>query len=101
MNAQKGRGHGQADDLRRGKNSPVRIREPDSQPVSNGADRKSGKPVYMVCNCNESEPGAVVHKDPHQLIEGIMISCFATNCEGLYLYPRRNAQRGKDPGTGD
>ena len=45
-------------------------------------DRKSGKPIYMVCNCDESEPGTfkdrqIVHKDPHQLIEGIIISSFA------------------------
>ena len=42
-------------------------------------DRKSGKPVYMVCNCDESEPGTfkdrqIVHKDPHQLIEGMTVS---------------------------
>ena len=37
-------------------------------------DRKSSKPVYMVCNCDESEPGTfkdrqIVHKDPHQLLK--------------------------------
>ncbi|MFR4224172.1 MAG: hypothetical protein ACLT38_11570 [Akkermansia sp.] len=35
------------------------------------------KPVYLVCNCDESEPGTfkdryIVHQDPHQLIEGMV-----------------------------
>ena len=38
------------------------------------------KPVYLICNCDESEPGTfkdryIVHQDPHQLIEGMLISC--------------------------
>src|SRR5690606_16388025 len=42
-------------------------------------DRKSGKPIYLICNADESEPGTfkdrqIIHKDPHQLIEGIMIT---------------------------
>jgi len=33
------------------------------------------KPVYLICNCDESEPGTfkdryIVHQDPHQLLEG-------------------------------
>ena len=62
-------------------------------------DRKSGKPVYMVCNCDESEPGTfkdrqIVHKDPHQLIEGIMISCFATDCAKAFIYIREEMPEG-------
>src|SRR5574344_2561921 len=39
-------------------------------------DRKSGKPIYLIVNCDESEPGTfkdryLVHQDPHQLIECI------------------------------
>ena len=42
-------------------------------------DRKSGKPIYLICNADESEPGTfkdrqIMHKDPHQLIEGMMLS---------------------------
>ena len=38
-------------------------------------DRKSGKPIYLICNADESEPGTfkdrqIMYKDPHQLIEG-------------------------------
>jgi len=56
-------------------------------------DRKSGKPIYLVVNADESEPGTfkdryIIHQDPHQLIEGIMISCFANNVKQAYIYIR-------------
>ena len=42
------------------------------------------KPVYLICNADESEPGTfkdryIMHQDPHQLIEGMLISCFAVD----------------------
>jgi NADH-quinone oxidoreductase subunit F len=51
------------------------------------------KPVYLICNADESEPGTfkdryIVHQDPHQLIEGILISCFALNAKTAYIYIR-------------
>ncbi|MBL9203668.1 MAG: NADH-quinone oxidoreductase subunit NuoF [Opitutaceae bacterium] len=56
-------------------------------------DRKSGKPIYLVVNADESEPGTfkdryIIHQDPHQLIEGIMISSFANNVKQAYIYIR-------------
>ena len=56
-------------------------------------DRKSGKPIYLVVNADESEPGTfkdryIIHQDPHQLIEGIMITCFANKVERAYIYIR-------------
>ncbi|HTQ30921.1 MAG TPA: NADH-quinone oxidoreductase subunit NuoF [Opitutaceae bacterium] len=56
-------------------------------------DRKSGKPIYLVVNADESEPGTfkdryIIHQDPHQLIEGIMITCFANNVKLAYIYIR-------------
>ena len=56
-------------------------------------DRKSGKPSYLVVNADESEPGTfkdryIIHQDPHQLIEGIMITCFANNVKQAYIYIR-------------
>ena len=56
-------------------------------------DRKSGKPIYLVVNADESEPGTfkdryIIHQDPHQLIEGIMISCWANNVKQAYIYIR-------------
>ena len=51
------------------------------------------KPVYLICNCDESEPGTfkdryIVHQDPHQLIEGMVISCFAVGAKVAYIYIR-------------
>ncbi len=56
-------------------------------------DRKSGKPIYLIVNADESEPGTfkdryIIHQDPHQLIEGIMISSFANNVKQAYIYIR-------------
>jgi len=56
-------------------------------------DRKSGKPIYLICNADESEPGTfkdrqIIHKDPHQLLEGIIISCFANDVHLAYIYIR-------------
>jgi NADH-quinone oxidoreductase subunit F len=56
-------------------------------------DRKSGKPIYLIVNADESEPGTfkdryIIHQDPHQLIEGTIISCFANNVKQAYIYIR-------------
>jgi NADH-quinone oxidoreductase subunit F len=56
-------------------------------------DRKSGKPIYLICNADESEPGTfkdrqIIFKDPHQLIEGMIISCFANDVHLAYIYIR-------------
>jgi NADH-quinone oxidoreductase subunit F len=51
------------------------------------------KPVYLICNGDESEPGTfkdryILHQDPHQLIEGMVISCFAVGAHVAYIYIR-------------
>jgi NADH-quinone oxidoreductase subunit F len=51
------------------------------------------KPVYLICNADESEPGTfkdryIMHQDPHQLIEGMVISCFAVKATLAYIYIR-------------
>jgi NADH-quinone oxidoreductase subunit F len=56
-------------------------------------DRKSGKPIYLICNADESEPGTfkdkqIIYKDPHQMIEGMIISCFANDVHLAYIYIR-------------
>jgi NADH-quinone oxidoreductase subunit F len=56
-------------------------------------DRKSGKPIYLICNADESEPGTfkdrqIIYKDPHQLLEGIILSCFANDVHRAYIYIR-------------
>jgi NADH-quinone oxidoreductase subunit F len=56
-------------------------------------DKKSGKPIYLVCNADESEPGTfkdrqLIQYDPHQLIEGILVSCYAVGAHAAYIYIR-------------
>ena len=62
-------------------------------------DRKSGKPIYLIVNADESEPGTfkdryIIHQDPHQLIEGMMITCWANNVKQAYIYIRGEMPHG-------
>jgi NADH-quinone oxidoreductase subunit F len=62
-------------------------------------DRRSGKPIYLICNADESEPGTfkdrqIIHKDPHQLIEGMAISCYANDVKLAYIYIRGEMPEG-------
>ena len=48
---------------------------------------------YLVCNCDESEPGTfkdrlLIEKDPHQLIEGMILSSYAIGCHIAFIYCR-------------
>ena len=50
-------------------------------------------PRYLVVNGDESEPGTykdrlLLEKDPHQLIEGVLIACYAIGCSQAFLYVR-------------
>lgn len=52
-----------------------------------------GKPHYLCVNGDESEPGTfkdrfILNEDPHQLLEGIIITCFALNIHLAYIYIR-------------
>ena len=54
---------------------------------------KSPVQKYMVCNSDESEPGTCHDRDilrfnPHSLIEGMAIGCYATNSTVGYNYVR-------------
>jgi NADH-quinone oxidoreductase subunit F len=56
-------------------------------------DKKSGKPVYLIVNGDESEPGTfkdrvLLHHQPHMLIEGIAIAAHAVGCHTAYIYLR-------------
>ena len=62
-------------------------------------DRRSGKPIYLICNADESEPGTfkdrqILHKDPHQLIEGMIIACWANDVRLAYIYIRGEFPQG-------
>ena len=50
-------------------------------------------PRYLVVNGDESEPGTykdrlLMERDPHQLIEGCLIACYAVGCRQAFLYVR-------------
>jgi NADH-quinone oxidoreductase subunit F len=50
-------------------------------------------PIYMCINGDESEPGTfnnriLQEEDPHQILEGIIISCYATRATTAYFYLR-------------
>jgi len=60
---------------------------------------KNTKPVYLICNADESEPGTfkdrqIIHKDPHQLIEGMILSCYANQASLAYIYIRGEFPQG-------
>ena len=48
---------------------------------------------YLVCNCDESEPGTfkdrmLIEHDPHQLIEGIILASYAIGSHTSFIYAR-------------
>ncbi|MCC5953951.1 MAG: NADH-quinone oxidoreductase subunit NuoF [Acidimicrobiia bacterium] len=50
-------------------------------------------PRYIVVNGDESEPGTykdrmLMERDPHQLIEGVLIAAYAVGCAQAFLYVR-------------
>src|SRR3989442_3462956 len=55
--------------------------------------KDTGKPIYLCCNADESEPGTckdrvIIERDPHQLIEGIIIASYAVDCHLAFIYIR-------------
>jgi NADH-quinone oxidoreductase subunit F len=56
-------------------------------------DKKSPNPKYIVCNADESEPGTfkdhlLMERNPHLLIEGCVIGCYAIGSKVAYIYIR-------------
>jgi NADH-quinone oxidoreductase subunit F len=54
---------------------------------------KTPGPKYLCCNADESEPGTfkdrqLIEQDPHQLLEGILIACYAVGIPTAYIYCR-------------
>jgi NADH-quinone oxidoreductase subunit F len=50
-------------------------------------------PRYLCCNADESEPGTfkdrqLMERDPHQVLEGIVLACYAIGSETAYIYIR-------------
>ena len=51
-------------------------------------------PIYLCVNADESEPGTFVNRiqmesDPHQVIEGILLACYAIHATMACVYIRR------------
>ncbi len=55
--------------------------------------RSSPQPKYLVCNADESEPGTfkdryLVEREPHMLLEGMAIACYAISSRQAFIYIR-------------
>ncbi|HEX6674034.1 MAG TPA: NADH-quinone oxidoreductase subunit NuoF [Actinomycetes bacterium] len=53
----------------------------------------TGKPTYLVVNADESEPGTfkdmeLLERDPHALVEGVIVSAYAIGCNQAFIYLR-------------
>ncbi len=74
--------------------------------------KETTKPKYLVANADEGEPGTfkdryIMERDPHALIEGMIISAYAIGCYKAYVYirgeyfrPARRLQRALDEAYG-
>ena len=54
---------------------------------------KDPRPRYLAVNADESEPGTckdrvLMERDPHGLVEGILLACFAMRVPTAYVYVR-------------
>ncbi len=50
-------------------------------------------PKYVVCNADEGEPGTfkdriIMERDPHKVLEGLILSAYAIGAEQAYIYIR-------------
>ncbi len=55
--------------------------------------KQTTKPVYLVVNADEGEPGTfkdryILERDPHALIEGMLIAAYAIGSHKAYVYIR-------------
>jgi NADH-quinone oxidoreductase subunit F len=74
--------------------------------------KQSTKPRYLVVNADEGEPGTfkdryILERDPHALLEGILIAAYAIGSHKAYVYirgeyfrPARRLQRAIDEAYG-
>lgn len=56
-------------------------------------------PIYLTVNCDEAEPGTckdrmIIEEDPHMLIEGIILCCYAVGSHQSYIYTRGEFGKG-------
>jgi NADH-quinone oxidoreductase subunit F len=63
-------------------------------------NKKKEDPIYLICNADESEPGTfkdrqIIYKDPHQLLEGILISSLIIKPNKIFIYIRGEMVQGE------
>jgi NADH-quinone oxidoreductase subunit F len=56
--------------------------------------RAEGSPKYVICNCDEGDPGAFMDRsllegNPHSILEGMMIGAYAIGSHQGYIYVRQ------------
>jgi len=64
-----------------------------------GGTARNPKPRHLVVNADESEPGTFGNRycmdaDPHGLLEGMLICCYAVDIQQAYIYIRGENLRG-------
>ncbi|MDD5489751.1 MAG: NADH-ubiquinone oxidoreductase-F iron-sulfur binding region domain-containing protein [Candidatus Moranbacteria bacterium] len=62
------------------------------------AAKTPAKEKYFICNLDESEPGAykdriIAEKNPHQIIEGLLIGAFAVGAKKAFIYINGHYQK--------
>ncbi len=55
--------------------------------------RDTGKPIYLVVNADEGEPGTfkdreLMERDPHQMLEGMATAAYALGCHRSFIFLR-------------
>ena len=55
--------------------------------------KDGSRPRYIACNADESEPGTfkdrqIMERNPHRLLEGLLIAGFASAIDAAYIYVR-------------
>ena len=61
--------------------------------------RHDKPPRYLVCNCDEAEPGTfkdhmLLEEAPHLVLEGILLGAYGIGCHHAFIYIRGEFKRG-------
>src|SRR5215469_14705912 len=59
----------------------------------------NGKPRYLVCNCDEAEPGTfkdhmLLEQTPHLVLEGILLGAYGIGSNHAFIYIRGEFKEG-------
>ena len=60
---------------------------------------KNDAPRYLVCNCDEAEPGTfkdhmLLEETPHLVLEGILLGAYGIGCHHAFIFIRGEFKRG-------